>query len=65
MLCSDSSHFHVVNRPVALDAELPQAVSESLEEPLGIWHISYLWLCQQKYHQQIVGFILENPTFLR
>lgn len=26
----------------------------------GIWsHIPYLWLCQQKYHQQIVGNLID------
>jgi hypothetical protein len=62
MLCSDSSHFHVINRPATLNAELPQAMSESSEEPLGIRHILCLCICKRNYHQQIVGFILMSEV---
>jgi hypothetical protein len=65
MFCSYSSDFHVIKGPAALLAKLSYAVAEPSEELFGVWHITYLWLCQRNNHQQIVGFFLKMASQLR
>src|SRR5450756_903328 len=62
MLRPQSSHLHVIDRPPPILANLADSSTEPSKKDFGFWqHILYLWPCQRKHHQQIVGKCLTLP----